>query len=129
MYKPVDLLAIITTKSGITGYMYQKTEKIILPIKVSAKIKQPNIYDTIKRTAAAFGAKPALVKISMCENQSYYTYLTIFRGNTSLDINIDLLDAIGISKELELPILINERILSQQGILVTKQMIESSLRT
>lgn len=132
MYKPVKYITKVPYKDFCTYYLYCVSNKTLLPIEVeNQKIKKyhiPSIYNSIKRILNALRYPALRVSIYHARDGIFYSYLTIKKGKCSLDINVDFEDSIEISRELSVPIYVRDKVISEYGIEVTKDLISKALK-
>ncbi len=140
MYKPVKFITDIPYKGYSTYYLFNKSRKILIPIEIDkeeSKKYTPTIYNSIKRLIYALGYSCLCLKIYEYDQNIFYTYLSIYKNRTSreiskdvdkvMDLNISFEDGIKITKEINIPIYINEEIIRRVGIVVTKKLVEKAL--
>jgi len=133
MYKPVKFITSIPYKDFITYYLFNKTKKILIPIEISKEESVravPTIYNSMKRLISALGYSLLCLKIYKLDQNIFYTYLSICKNDNLsnvMDLNIGLKDGVEISKETNIPIYINEEIIKQVGIVVTRKLVEKAL--
>ena len=105
-------------------YFYSRETKTLLPIETSNYTKQQsNIFGTLK------SIKDEILNVSIyyyLEN-TFYTYVSIFKDNEIYEINLSFPDAMKISENLNTPIFVEDSILEECGFKVTKEMIEAAL--
>ncbi|MBN1162907.1 bifunctional nuclease family protein [Patescibacteria group bacterium] len=126
MYKALELITTITDQNRKTSYLYNKKEKILLPItQVYADI--PHIYNTLYRIIKALNSDILCTKIYMHCNDKYYAYLTLVTPQDSVEINICIKDALNFAEKYNIPIYIRNHILYKNGFNITREMIEKAL--
>lgn len=131
MYKSVKYLTKVNNNIFSTHYLYDRTEKVILPIELTSRHfdKTPTAADTLRRILNALQIKTLGIKISTYTNGIYYSYLSILRHKQILDIYINLEDALEIAVTCDLPILVKDRILEENGVKITSELIKKTLET
>ena len=131
MYKPIKFIAEVPNINFSTFYLFCKQLNILIPIEISDYSKSltacPSVYDSIKRIIYGTGYSVDALKIYRYEYNTYYSYITIKKGNDRRDINISLKDGLNITKETMSPIYIDNNILKTSGILINKDMILEAL--
>jgi bifunctional DNase/RNase len=130
MYKPVKFITKIPYNFISTYYLFHKEKQILLPIEIlnQDKCYIPSIYNTVKRLLNAAEVSVTALKVYKFSNDTFYTYLSIKKRGSTLDINIDFKDGIEISKETSCPIFIEEGVLKSCGIKITKDMVVKALK-
>ena len=86
------------------------------------------MYDSIKRIIYGTGYSVLGLKIYRQECGVFYTYLTIKKNNTVLDINVSFVDGVRISNITSSPIYMEKNILEKSGIVINKDMVLKALR-
>jgi bifunctional DNase/RNase len=133
MYKPVKFITNIPYKDFITYYLFNKSKKILIPIEIDKEINKkytPTIYNSMKRLIYALDYSCLCLKIYKYDQNIFYTYLSLYKNNEMgnvMDLNISFADGIEITKETNIPIYINEEIIRQVGIVVTRKLVEKAL--
>jgi len=126
MYKSVKYLAKVENGVFYTHYLYEPLEKIVLPIETLPiqHNENPNILDTLKRIVNSLESNLVGIKIFLYSEEKYYTYLSISAQGQILDIYIDIGNALEIAKTSNILISIENAILKENGIKVTKKLLE-----
>lgn len=127
MYKPVDYLTKIANLELTTLYLLHKSEKVLLPIELEQPHDNPNIYDTFRRTILALNATVVAVKIYLHQETKFYAYLTLQHQDNILDVNTNIEDGIRLGEEFGATLLVEDEILAECGLQVTKEMLENAI--
>jgi len=131
MYKPVKFIAEVPYIDFSTYYLFCKELKTLIPIEIPSSTinhsEVPSVYDSMKRIIYGTGYSVEGLKIYRQECGVFYTYLTIKKNDTVLDINISFADGINISKITSLPIYMEISILETSGIVINKDMVLKAL--
>lgn len=126
MFKSIKYLTTIDTSISTISYFYSESHNTILPVE----LKQPDCIShesTLKQILDFFKCELIAVKIYLYQDERFYTYLTIKSQNKTYDINSNPKEAIKLCNKYNVPILVENRILKECGIFVTKAMIEQAL--
>lgn len=129
MYKTLKFIVKIPYQNFSTYYLFNKNEKILLPIEIDGKIESPSIHDSLIRIIKGTGYSIVGIKIYYHKENTFYTYLTIKNSKNIFDININLIDGLEICKKSSTPIFINEKILRSCGIEITKDLVLKALNS
>jgi len=123
-------LTVLTKIENIrktTFYFIHNESKTILPIEFD-NLTDKSIEDAYIRTLKALNVKMESINLYLYLENIYYVYLKINAEGTLMDINISINNALHI---LELnpttEVYIENEILLQEGIKITKELIEESL--
>ena len=136
MFEEVKYLIHIDQKAYTTYYLFQKTDKILLPIQIPThqyyrlcdfQPNQPDTLDTLKTAIFSLDGQVVNIKIYLYLDRCYYSYISIEKNGQTMEINSGLYDAINLAVSLKAPILIEKNILKECGYKITKKMIEQVL--
>ena len=140
MLKNIYLLTIIPNPDRYTVYFLRKKELIILPVTIPykgvdiilstnemCKDHDPDLFNTTKRIIGSLGARITGIKIYMYKENTFYTYICIENRGKEYDINSDFADALILAIRCNTTILVEEKVLNECGIKVTKELLERSL--
>jgi len=136
MFEKVDFLINIINGGGNIFYFYHKARKILLPLEaalnLSSRIRdshpsQPSTQDTFKKTLFSLKAKIKYIKIYLYQEGNYYTYLSLLKNDSYVDINSSFIDAMELMQTFNIPVLVEKNILQECGFKVTKELIEKAL--
>ena len=113
-------------------YLFEKEEKTLLIISSPKKTLQtdfrvPTIYNTLIRLLAATGFSLLHTTIYRFLDEVYYAYLGIGNGVQEYEINCEVYDAVSLAQYMCTPIYTESCVLKEQGISVTKELLESAL--
>lgn len=130
MYKSVKFITEVPYPNSSTMYLFCKSLKTLLPIEtaITTKATTPSIYNSIKRILYGCGIEVSHIKIYHFRCDIFYAYLTLKKEGRDFDFNIEIKDALEISKETSIPIFVKDKILKNYGIKITKDLIIKSLR-
>ena len=126
MYKSIKYLAKVENGVFYTHYLYEPLEKMVLPIETLPveHNENPNILDTLKRVVNSLESNLIGIKIFLYSEERYYTYLSISSQGQILDIHTDIGNALEIAKTNNILISVENTILKENGIKVTKELLE-----
>jgi len=127
MYKPIKFVTKINYKDFSTYYLYCKSLKTLLPVETCEDKPFPSCTNTLKRLVSALGGRIRYLKIYRCDQSNFYTYLNIERSGSFYDINISFKDGIDVVRDLCVPIYAEEKILSNFGFELTKELVRKAL--
>ena len=125
MYKSVKYLTKIENNMFSTYYFYEPLDQTILSIDTIPI--NPEIITNIERVIIALNSNIFGIKISLCEGDKYYTYLSIAKQKEIVDVLVEPSIACELTKTGDILICIEEHILKNEGIKVTKKLIEEAL--
>lgn len=141
MLKPVELVAVMTSDDVVTAYLYERTEKILLPIEVSNKDYtqthsfEPCIYNTFKRTVLGLESDICAIKIYNYIDGIFYAYLSVstpfyddLNSVENVEISVNISDAIKLAQMFSAQIFVKNRVLINCGIKLTKKLIVEALK-
>ncbi len=132
MYKPAKFITEIPYKNFSTYYLFYKRDKILIPIEIekgNSNIRSvPSIYNSMKRIIFGVGYSVVGIKIYHRDQSTFYTYVTIRKEKTNMDINVGFRDGIEIAREMSVPIYVKEKIIKECGIEITKDLVLKALR-
>lgn len=127
----ISLLTKIIKEDYITFYLLYKDKQakninnIILPIEVPSLVEN-TMEDTYIRTLRTFEAKITSLNIYLYLEGKYYVYLKILYKNKIFDINTNIENALNILHyQPQTDLFIEQNILDQEGISITKEMIDN----
>lgn len=120
------LTKVIDSKKTTFYFIYNKS-KIILPIEISS-IRDKSIEDTYIRTLKALDVNIESIHIYLFLENVFYVYLRIKFKNRHMDINTSIHNALYILENIpKTEVFIENEILINEGIRITKEIIERSL--
>ncbi len=138
-----NILAIVPSdmnKELFTVYLFNHQLKILIPYKVNRwscdsillakqkiRLTRPHVHDSYHRTLLALGVNIEGITVYKYLDEVFYTYLKVRQGETEMEIDIKLTDAICLALLADKPILINEEVYKYAGIVVTKELLDRSL--
>jgi len=122
----INVLTKIEDADKSTFYFIHNESKTVLPLEFN-NLRDISTEDTYVRTLKALKVYIQSVNIYLYLEGIYYVYLKIpYNGNT-FDINTSLSNALCILNYLpETEVYIENEILQQEGIKITKEMLEQS---
>lgn len=140
MLRKLEIKTIVADKESQLGnyivYLYDKKEKILLPIKVGAyageslimalqnsPMPRPHIHDTARRIVHALSGEVDSVVITDCTGEIFYSYLRLKTGSVFLDIDAKPSDSIAIAIRAGAPVYAKESLLKKAGILLTRELL------
>jgi hypothetical protein len=143
MEKEFVLKAVIPdTQSGSsTVYIYNNDTKILLPISMASENAanvllaksyktsfRPTFFNTIKRSFLSLNISITKVLIYKVLDDVFYAYLCL-KNAEGVEVEIDskVSDALALSYECCVPIYVTSNVYQEAGILITKDLLESSL--
>jgi len=127
MQLKLSVLTKIVKGCKTTFYFKHKESNTVLPLDI-LNIPPGEREDTYVRTLNAFGASIRSINIYLHLEEIYYVYLGIEHNGRIFDINTSLRNALCILEYLhDIDISIEKEILCQEGIQVTKDMLEEHL--
>lgn len=127
MYKPIKFVTKINYKDFSTYYLYCKPLKTLLPVETSEDKPFPSSTNTLKRLINALGGKIKYLKIYRCDQGNFYTYLNVEKSGSFFDVNISFKDGIDMVRDSCIPIYADEKILTNFGFEVTKELVKKAL--
>jgi bifunctional DNase/RNase len=133
VFRQVKFLTTVKEGYRETHYFLYKEGKIVVPVTTwqnhtaNNYLLEPPTYDTFNRTISCLGGKITSVKIYLFLAGTFYSYLVLEQNATRYEINSSFQDALAIARETLAEYYINEEIIYEQGIRVTKDLIERSL--
>jgi bifunctional DNase/RNase len=127
MYKPVKFITKINYKDFSTYYLYCKPLKTLLPVETSENKPYPSSSNTIKRLVSALGGKIRYMRIYKCDQTNFYTYLNVEKSGSFYDVNISFQDGISVVRDSNIPIYAEEKILTNLGFEITKDLVKKAL--
>lgn len=125
MLLKIRFLTKVINLNTTTYYFLNKDLNILLPIEIeNRKNTFTNVY---LRTLKTIDIKLKGIKIYLYLEDTYYVYLTILDKKIDFDINIRLEDSLSILDNYDdiLELTMEKDILLQEGITITKEMVES----
>lgn len=125
MYKSVKYLTKIENNVFSTHYFYEPNDQIILPIDVIPI--NTGLITNVERVLIALNSNLFGIKISLCEKDKYYTYLSIAKQKEIVDVLVEPSIACELANADNILICVEEHILKNEGIKVTKELIEKAL--
>ncbi|MFC1700453.1 hypothetical protein ACFLZ4_02315 [Patescibacteria group bacterium] len=125
MYKSVKYLTKIENGIFSTHYFYEPVNQTIFPLDTLPT--NSNVPEDIKRIIETLESNLFGIKISHFEGSKYYTYLSIAKQKEMVDVLIEPSIACELAKGKEILIYVEEHILKNDGIKVTKKLIEKAL--
>lgn len=132
MYKPVKFITKVPYRDYCTYYLFCMSNKVLIPIEIEAEDQEksptPSVYNTIKRILGALKCIALRINIYRISDGVFYSYLTIQKGNSIMDINVEFKDGLEISQEMSIPIYVRDKIMEQYGIQITKELITKALK-
>jgi hypothetical protein len=87
----------------------------------------PSSTNTLKRLVNALGGKIRYLKIYRCDQSNFYTYLSVEKSGSFFDVNISFKDGMEVVRGSCIPIYAEEKILSNFGFEITKELVKKSL--
>lgn len=137
---PFELKAIVADENNTIGshtiYLFNKENKIILPIKLTQNATdaillakdtrvspRPHIHDTTKRLVSALDGTVERIIISGYANDIYYAYIRVTKNSNSIDIDAKPSDAICLAIRTEAPIYVEKEVVKKVGINITSEML------
>ena len=127
MYKPIKFVTKINYKDFSTYYLYCKSLKTLLPVETSEERPFPSGANTIKRLVFALGGEIKCLKIYRCDENNFYTYINIEKSGSVFDVNISFKDGIDVVRDSCIPIYAEEKVLSNFGFEITKELVKKAL--
>ncbi|RJR26958.1 hypothetical protein C4561_04245 [candidate division WWE3 bacterium] len=127
--KEIQLLTCIRHEFYTTMYFYNRENKIVFPVDVD------KVYDCISEpvkillgvlSVAGIHIVGIQISGSMSEDKPN-TYLIAEINSELSKIQTDFFESIKLAANLKIPIMIEENILTFQGIKITKELLENSL--
>jgi len=127
MQLKINAITKIIKGNKNTYYFIQKKKKIILPVEYT-QTPHSNAEDTYIRTLKALKVKIISINIYLFLDEKYYVYLNLSSNGKKYEINTNITNAMNLMDyEPEIQVYIKKDILIQNGIKVTKELIEKSL--
>lgn len=127
MYKPIKFVTKINYKDFSTYYLYCKSLRTLLPVETYEDKPFPSSINTLKRLINALGGKIRYLKIYRCDQSNFYTYLNVEKSGSFYDVNISFKDGIDMVRDSCIPIYAEEKILTNFGFEVTKELVKRAL--
>lgn len=127
MYKPIKFVTKINYKDFSTYYLYCKSLKTLLPVETCGDKPFPSSTNTLKRLINALGGKIRYLKIYRCDQSNFYTYLNVEKSGSFYDVNISFKDGIDMVRDSCIPIYAEEKILTNFGFEITKELVKKAL--
>lgn len=127
MYKPIKFVTKINYKDFSTYYLYCKSLKTLLPVETCEDKPFPSSTNTLKRLINALGGKIRYLKIYRCDQSNFYTYLNVEKSGSFYDVNISFKDGIDMVRDSCIPIYAEEKILTNFGFEITKELVKKAL--
>lgn len=128
MYKPVKFITEVPYRDFSTFYLFNKSDKILLPLEIGRETSAPSIHDSLIRVIKGIGYTILCLKIYRHVGGNFYAYLTIKNKEKILDINISFKDGLEICKKSASPIFVNKNILELHGVEITKELVFKALK-
>jgi len=136
--------AIIANQGNIysdhTIYLFNDENSYLLPMSIGPRAAEsiilaqqrfpeprPHIHNTAMRIAKALGADITAIIINRFEDEIFYAHIRLEKEGKVYDIDSKPSDAISIALRSKSPIYIEEEVLKDAGIKITKDLIEKSL--
>ncbi len=88
----------------------------------------PSVFGAIKALIEGFSAKLISVTVYKHQNELFYTYLNLICGEKHLELAMEFTDAFAVSRLFDAPLYMDHRVLVEQGIKVSKEIIRDALR-
>lgn len=127
MMQKIKLLDAVINSNLVTFYFIHKNSKILLPVEININTLDTPVYETLKKTFSMLGITFDCINIYLFKESNFYSHLKINAGDRVHEININTLDALNLARYLSIPVYIEEGVLEECGIKMTKEMIEKVL--
>ena len=125
MYKSVKYLTKIENDIFSTYYFYEPLNQTIFPLDTPPT--NIGMSESIERIIKALNSNLFGIKISFYESGKYHTCLSITKQEEMVDVPVEPSLACELAKKQDILIYVEEHILKNEGIKVTKKLIEEAL--
>lgn len=131
MYKKAKYITTVPGENKKTAYVLCKNPNILLPIEVrdGERYAYPNIPTLLSHILNVLSAEIVMIKIFKYCSDLLYTYLTLKVGKRLVEINVAPDTAVKISALFKIPIYVNEKVVKDLGLRVTREMILKALES
>lgn len=127
MLKEIKLLDVVYNSNLMTFYFIHKGSKVLLPVEADLESSTLHIYDALRSILKLLKIELGCIKICLFRGNVFYSHLRIGVNRKIHEVNINMLDALNIAKHLSLPIYIEEEILQECGIKVSREIINDCI--
>lgn len=130
----MQLLAEVADQENYTNtlYLFSREDQTLLSVtlpkeKTPCDWRTPSPQDTLRRVLKAAGLVVTRVTIYLYLDSVYYTYISVANGNHVFEINCEASEALSLAQLEHAPICAEKEVLKEQGIAVTRELLEQAL--